>query len=658
MLQGLIQIALTLIILVAISPFFGHYMARVYMGQKTILDPAIKPVEQLIYTAGNIRVFDSMTGWQYARSLFYSNVAMGIFVFLILILQGLLPLNPTSLSVPTWDTALHTTISFLTNTDQQHYSGETTFSYLSQLTLGFLMFTSSATGLAVGIAFIRGLTGRPLGNFYIDLIQSITRILLPLSLIIGLVMLISGVPETLAGPAVATTLEGSTQIIARGPVAHFESIKQLGENGGGFFAINSAHPFENPNAFTNLLATIAMVSIPAALIHTYGIFANNKKQGWLIFWMVFGIYVILIGIAAVGEFQGNPQINNLLGSMQPNLEGKEIRFGWAETVLWAVTTTGTMCGAVNGMHDSLMPPGGFTTLFNLFLQIVWGGQGTGTAYLFIYLILSVFLTGLMVGRTPEFLGRKIEKREIVLASVVLLIHPIAILIPGAITLAFSDNLSGISNPGFHGISQVMYEYASAAANNGSGFQGLGNSQPAPTALWWNLSTCFSLLLGRYVPIVALLLLADSMTNKQPVPETTGTLRTDSVLFTTVTAGVIIILGALTFFPVLALGPIAEGFEISRAKLESAPITAPSPSATPSSSGAPSSSATPSPSATPSSLGTPSPSATPSSLGTPSPSATPSSLGTPSPSATPSSLATPSPLGTPSPSATPTPNSGQ
>jgi len=580
MLQGLIQIALTLIIVVAIAPVFGNYMAQVYMGEPTILDPAIKPVEKIIYTASNIRYSDSMTGWQYARSLLYSNIAMGLFVFLIFILQGWLPFNATGLGAPTWDTALHTTISFLTNTDQQHYSGETTFTYLSQLTLGFLMFTSAATGLAVGIAFIRGLTGRPLGNFYIDLIQSITRILLPIALIIGLLLLISGVPETLGSPAVATTLEGSTQVIARGPVAHFESIKQLGENGGGFFAINSAHPFENPSPFTNLLETLAMVSIPAALIHTYGIFANNKKQGWLIFWMVFGIYVVLIIITAIGEYQGNPLINNLLGYIQPNLEGKEVRFGWAETALWAVTTTGTMCGAVNGMHDSLMPPGGFATLFNLFMQIVWGGQGTGTAYLFVYLILSVFLTGLMVGRTPEFLGRKIEKREIVLASVVLLIHPIAVLIPGAITLAFTNSLSGISNPGFHGISQVMYEYASAAANNGSGFEGLADSQPAPTGLWWNLSTSFSMLLGRYVPIIALLLLADSMTNKQPVPETTGTLRTDSVLFTSVTAGVILILGALTFFPVLALGPIAEGYEISSGKFEPTPITSPTPLATP------------------------------------------------------------------------------
>jgi K+-transporting ATPase ATPase A chain len=634
MLQGLIQIAITLIILVAIAPVFGKYMARVYLGEKTFLDRAIKPVEEIIYKAGNIRFSDSMTGWQYARSLFYSNVAMGVFVFLIFMLQGVLPLNPTSLTAPTWDTALHTTISFLTNTDQQHYSGETTFSYLSQLTLGFLMFTSAATGLAVGIAFIRGLTGRPLGNFYIDLVRSITRILLPIALIIALLLLISGVPETLAGPAVANTLEGGTQVIARGPVAHFESIKQLGENGGGFFAINSAHPFENPNPFTNLLATLAMVSIPAALIHTYGIFANNKKQGWLIFWMVFAIYVGLIGIAAIGEFQGNPQVNNLLGYAQPNLEGKEVRFGWAETALWAVTTTGTMCGAVNGMHDSLMPPGGFATLFNLFLQIVWGGQGTGTAYLFIYLILSVFLTGLMVGRTPEFLGRKIEKREIVLASVVLIIHPIAVLIPGAITLAFPDSLSGISNPGFHGISQVMYEYASAAANNGSGFEGLADSQPAPTGLWWNLSACFSLLMGRYVPIVALLLLADSMTNKQLVPETTGTLRTDSILFTTVTAGVILILGALTFFPVLALGPIAEGYAIS-GQLQPPTINIPA-------------------EPTPLSLERPAPLAAPTPLVAPSPLATPAPLAIPTPPATPAPLATPSPIPTPAPLATPAP----
>jgi len=557
--QGFLQIALTIIIFIIITPFFGRYMARVYLNKKTFLDSLISPIENLIYNLSGIRYKEDMTGWQYTMAIIYSNLFMGIFVYLILMSQGVLPLNPTNLSPPSWDLALHTTISFLTNTDQQHYSGETTLSYFSQtMAIGFLMFTSAATGLAVGIAFIRGLTGRTLGNFYVDLIKSIARILLPISLLGAVLLLILGVPETLANSAAVTTLEGNIQVIARGPVAHYEIIKQLGENGGGFFGINSAHPFENPNTLTNLIETIAMLSIPAALIYTYGIFANNIKQAWLLFWMVFSIFIFLIGISAIGEYQGNSLVNTILGGQQPNLEGKEVRFGWAETAFWAVATTATMCGAVNGMHDSLMPPGGFSTLFNLFLQIIWGGQGTGTAYLFVYLILSVFVTGLMVGRTPEFLGRKIEKKEIVLASVILLIHPILVLIPSAITLAFPDTLAGISNPGFHGISQVVYEYASATANNGSGFEGLGDN-----TLWWNLSASVSLLGGRYIPIVALLLLADNMKNKQPVPETTGTLRTDTVLFTSVTAGVILILGALTFFPILALGPIAEAFQIAK-----------------------------------------------------------------------------------------------
>lgn len=565
MLQGFFQIALTLLIIVAIVPFFGSYIARVFLEQRTFLDPVMIPVEGIIYTASGIRHQENMTGWQYGRSLLLSNVAMFVLVGLILLFQGVLPLNPTGVGAPTWDTILHTCMSFISNTDQQHYTPETTLSYASQvLGVGFMFFTSAASGLAVGIAFIRGLTGRPLGNFYVDLTKAITRILLPICIVGAVLLLILGVPETLAGPQTVTTLEGGTQAIARGPVAHFEVIKQLGENGGGFFGTNSAHPFENPNTASNLLATVLMISIPTSMIITYSIFANNRKQGWLLFGMVFALYVILIIIAAIGEYQGNPLVNNVLGSQQPNLEGKEVRFGWAQSALFAVTTTGTMTGAVNSFHDSFMPPGGFVTLFNLFIQMIWGGQGTGTAYLFIYLILTVFITGLMVGRTPEFLGRKIEKPEIVLASVILLVHPIIILIPGAIALAFPDQLAGVSNPLYHGLSQVIYEYASAAANNGSGFEGLADSQPAPSALWWNLSCSVVLFAGRYIPIFALLLLAEGMTNKQPVPETSGTLRTDSVLFISVTAGVIVILSVLSFFPVLALGPIAEGFKIATA----------------------------------------------------------------------------------------------
>jgi K+-transporting ATPase ATPase A chain len=562
MLQGWIQIGITLVLIVAIAPIFGSYIARVFLGQKTLLDRALNPLESLIFTLSGVNSQTQMTGWQYARSILYSNLVMAIMLFLMLMFQGALPLNPTGLSAPSWDLALHTTISFITNTNQQHYSGETTLSYFTQmLGLGFLFFTSAATGLAVGIAFIRGLTGRALGNFYVDLTKAITRILLPISVIGAIALIIAGVPETLSAPVVVPTLENPniSQAIAIGPVAHFEIIKQLGENGGGFFGANSAHPFENPNGFTNLLQTLTMISIPTALIHSYGIFANNRKQAWLMFGMVFILYVIFIIVAGIGEYQGNPLVNSLLGSQSPNLEGKEVRFGWAQSALFAVTTTGTMTGAVNSMHDSLMPRGGFITLSNLFLQIIWGGQGTGTAYLFAYSILAVFVTGLMVGRTPEFLGRKIEKNEVVLTSfLILLIHPIFILIPTAIALAFPNQLAGISNTGFHGLSQVVYEYASAAANNGSGLEGL-----ADNTLWWNLSTSVSLLGGRFIPLTALLLLADGISRKQPVAMTTGTLRTDTVLFTSVTAGVILIMGALTFFPVLALGSIAEGFLIAR-----------------------------------------------------------------------------------------------
>ncbi|MBW4551425.1 MAG: potassium-transporting ATPase subunit A [Aphanocapsa sp. GSE-SYN-MK-11-07L] len=567
MLQGWIQIALTILIVVAITPFLGEYMARVYLGKPTVLDSVLNPLERSLLTLMGVRSRSEMTGWQYARALLFSNLAMSVLLALILFGQGWLPFNPTGLSSPSWDTNLHTIISFITNTNQQHYSGETTYGYFAQFAgLGFMFFVSAGTGLAVGIAFIRGLTGKPLGNFYVDLTQSITRILLPISIVGAIIFMVAGMPETLAGPVVVPTLEDPniSQAIALGPVAHFEIVKELGENGGGFYAINSAHPFENPNGLTNLIEIISMMAIPASLIYTYGAIAENRKQAWLVYGMVMVIFVGFVVITEIGEANGNAAVNALLGSPSPNLEGKEVRFGWAQSALYTVVTTGTMTGAVNSLIDSYMPTGGFVTLSNLFLQIIWGGQGTGTAYLFAYLILAVFATGLMVGRTPEFLGRKIEKREVVLASfLLLLVHPLFVLIPSAITLGFPDQLAGISNPGFHGLGQVVYEYASATANNGSGWEGLADSQPAPTGLWWNLSASVSLLGGRYIPIICLLLLADGMSRKQPVPMTVGTLRTDTVLFTGITAGVVLIMGALTFFPVLALSPIAEAFQLAK-----------------------------------------------------------------------------------------------
>lgn len=556
--QGFLQIALTLCIVIAITPQLGRYIARVYLGESTILDPIINPIEKILYIVGGVRQQEQMNGWQYIRALISTNLIMGISVYLLIYYQKLLPWNPHSLDMPRWDILLHTTISFLTNTDQQHYIGETTFSYFSQTAaLGFFMFTSAATGLAVGIAFIRGLTGRTLGNFYVDITRTITRILLPLSIIGAIALIALGVPQTLAGTLTVQTLEGGTQYIPRGPIASFEIIKLLGDNGGGFFAANSAHPFENPNGASNLLEIIAMIAIPSSLIYTYGVFANNLKQSWLLFWMVFVIFVVLIWMTALGELQGNPIINQALATEIPNLEGKEIRFGWAETALWAITTTATMCGAVNGIQDSFMPPGIFSSFFNLFVQTIWGKPGIGTAYLFIYVIITIFVTGLMVGRTPEIFGRKIEQREIFLASIILLTHPMMILIPSAIALATPISLSGISNPGFHGISQVVYEYASAAANNGSGLEGLKDN-----TLWWNLSSSCSILVGRYIPIIAILLLADSMSRKLTVPQTRATLKTDSLLFITITATATMILAFLTFFPVLALGPIAEGFKLA------------------------------------------------------------------------------------------------
>jgi len=555
--QSILQIVIILGIVVLITPILGKYIASVFLEQSTILDSLLNPIEKIIYVICGVNKKQQMTVGKYIKSVLVSNLIMGISAYILISFQQLLPWNPNNLNAPRWDTILHTAISFLTNTNQQHYTPETTLSHFSQTAaLGFLMFTSAATGLTVGIAFIRGLTGRSLGNFYIDLIRAITRILLPISIIGAIALVALGVPETLEGTLVVKTLEGRSQYIPRGPVASFEMIKMIGQNGGGFFAANSAHPFENPNSVSNLIETIAMIIIPASLIHSYGVFANNLKQSWLLFWMVFLIFVIFIWVTVTGEMQGNYLANQIVGIEIPNLEGKEMRFGVGETALWAVITSTTMTGAVNGMLDSFMPQGIFCNLSSLFLQMVWGGQGTGTANLFIYLILTVFITGLMVGKTPEFLGRKIEQREIFLASAILLIHPIIILVPSAIALAYPNSLSGISNPGFHGISQVVYEYASAAANNGSGLEGLQDN-----TLWWNLSSSLTILLGRYVPIIAMLLLASSMSSKSTVPQTRGTLRTDSVMFTSITACLTMILTLLTFFPVLVLGPVAEGLNL-------------------------------------------------------------------------------------------------
>jgi len=551
-----LQLALLLALVLGTAPLLGRYLWQVFDPQpQPLLDPWLSPLESALLRLAGDRGRPAERAWDYLRPLLLSNLAFALLALAFLLVQPPF-LNPQGLPGMRWDLALHTAVSFVTNTDQQHYLSEQTFSDLTQLgAIQFLMFTSAGTGLAVGIAFLRGLCGRPLGNFHADLIRAITRVLLPLSLVFGLILLIAGSPMTLAGPVRLTTLEGADQILVRGPVAAFEAIKQLGENGGGFFGANSAHPYENPTPLTNLLAMVAMLAIPVATIDAFGRFLGNRRQATLLLLLVTGLLLAGALVAIHAERSGNPLLAQWLAG--PNLEGKEVRFGAGVSALFATITTATMTGAVNASMDSLMPLGGMVPLFNLFLQVVFGGQGTGVAYLLLFLILSVFLTGLMVGRTPELFGRKVEKAEIVWSSVILLVHPLFVLVPAAITIAFPA-LQGISNPGPHGISQVVYEYASAAANNGSGFEGLGDG-----TLWWNLSCVVSLLGGRYLPIVALLFLAAGFARKQPVPPGPGALATDTTLFTVVTAVVILILGALSFFPVLALGPIAEAFSIPR-----------------------------------------------------------------------------------------------
>ena len=547
--------ALTLAAVALTAPSLGRHLFDVFDERpQPAWDRWLNPIEAglLRWIGDNGRSADSAVG--YLLPLLISNALFGALALTLLLVQPAW-LNPLGFGGLRWDLALHTTISFLTNSDQQHLVPEESLGNLAQLgAMQFLMFVSAATGLAVGFAVIRGFSGRPIGSFHRDLLRALTRVLIPASLLLALFLLVCGVPMTLASPLQITTLEGGQQLLPRGPIALFEAIKQLGENGGGFVSANSAHPYENPTLLTNLVSTWAMLIIPAATIDAFGRFVGNRRQSNLLLALLFTLLVIGTVVAMAAEQAGNPLLERWLSG--GNLQGKELRFGAGLAGFWSVVTTGTMTGAVNGAMDAAMPLTILTALFNLFLQVVFGGQGTGVAYLLVFLLLAVFLTGLMVGRTPEFLGRKVEKPQVVWASLILLIHPIFVLIPAALSLAGGSELAGNSNPGSHGISQVVYEFASAAANNGSGLEGLADG-----TRWWNLTTSVSLLGGRFLPIAALLALADGFRRKPALEPSPGTLRTDTGLFTGVTAVVLVILGALTFFPVLALGPIAEALNL-------------------------------------------------------------------------------------------------
>ncbi len=552
--------AIVIFLLLLIVKPLGSYIYHVFSNSSNKTDKIFGRIEKIIYSIAGIKERPGMTWKKYTMSLLLTNIVLVAVGYIILRLQKLLPLNPSRIDNMEPTLSFNTIVSFMTNTNLQHYSGETGLSYFSQMSvIMMMMFTSAVTGIIVAIAFIRGITskGETIGNFFEDFVKGHTRLLIPMAVVVTLVLVGLKVPQTLDGTIQITTLEGEKQEIATGPVASLVSIKHLGTNGGGFFGVNSAHPFENPSPLTNVIEILSMWCIPAALTYTYGRFAKNQKQGWVIFGAMAILFVAFLSLIYISESNGNPALNAMgLPSEQGSLEGKEVRFGIAQSALFSTVTTAATTGTVNNMHDTLTPLGGITPLSLMMLNTVFGGDGVGLVNMLMYAIIGVFICGLMVGRTPEFLGRKIEPKEMKLITIALLVHPLIILGPTALAFMTELGKGAISNPGFHGISQVLYEYTSAAANNGSGFEGLGDNTP-----FWNISTGLVMLLGRYVSIIALLAVAGSLIKKQPVPETIGTFRTDNILFVGILVGAVLIIGALTFLPVMALGPIAEYLSI-------------------------------------------------------------------------------------------------
>ena len=555
MLFDFLQLGILLVLLFALVFPVGRYMAAVFTGRRIWLDRVFDPIDNAIYRLAGVDPRAQQYWRPYFVAMLVTNAVMFATLFVILEIQHLLPLNPDGAGPVNPFLAFNTAASFITNTNWQNYAGENTLSYFSQLfAIIFPQFTSAATGLACGAAFIRGLAGnRELGNFYVDLTRITTRILLPIAFVAAIAFVALGIPATFGGAVQANTLEGVQQTITRGPVAALASIKHLGTNGGGWFNTNSAHPFEDPNAISNVLQLVLMAILPMGLVYAFGVMTNRMRQAWTFFWVMAGFFVVFLVVAYVGELSGNPLLNALgLDPAQGNMEGHEVRFGQALTAMFVTATTAFTTGTVNAMHDSLTPLASITPLAQMMLNMVFGGKGVGLINLAIFVILAVFLTGLMVGRTPEFLGKKIEAHEVKLAAAAFLMHPLLILGSMAVTLALSLDLSSISNPGSHGFSELLYMFTSEAANNGSAFGGItGNTN------WFNTSGGVVMLLGRYVSIALMLALAGSLASKKAVPITVGTMRTDNRLFGGVLAGTVLVIGALTFFPTLALGPIAE-----------------------------------------------------------------------------------------------------
>jgi K+-transporting ATPase ATPase A chain len=560
----LAAVGFTIVLTILTSLPLGRYMFRVFTGRRTLLDPAMVPIERLVLRVSGVDP-DVQQDWkQYSISLLVSNAFMWLAAFAVVSLQGILPLNPDGIAGMEPTLSFNTISSFTTNTNLQHYSGETGLSYFSQMfAITFLQFVTAATGVAACIAIIRGLAGSRLtglGNFYVDLTRATVRVFLPLSLLVGTILISQGTPMTFDGAARATTLEGGEQVIARGVAAAEVAIKQLGTNGGGYFGPNSAHPYENPTPISNLVETWSIAVVPMAMVWVLGAMLGRRRLALVVFATMLALYLPLVALGVAQETGGNPAIARMgVDQSMGSMEGKEVRFGSALSALWAVTTTVTSNGSVNAMHDSLTPLGGLAPLIGMWLNNIFGGVGVGFINMLIFIVVTVFVAGMMVGRTPEFLGKKVEGREVKLASLALLWHPLAVLVGTAVacyvwatTADPGSTLSWLKNPGPHGFSEMLYEFTSAAANNGSGFEGLGDNTP-----FWNVSTGLVMLLSRYVPIIAPLALAGALSAKPAAPETAGSLRADTATFGVTLWAVIVILGLLMFMPVAVLGPIAE-----------------------------------------------------------------------------------------------------
>ncbi len=551
---------------------FGKYIAKVYSGEKSLLD-FLKPIENLFFRISGIDATKEMNWKQHMVALLVINSVWFVYGFLVMLFQGSLPLNPDGNPSMTADLAFNTAISFIVNCNLQHYSGETGVSYFTQVfVLMFFQFVSAATGMAaLAVLFnaLRERTTDKLGNFYDYFMKSMTRILLPLSFVVALILLVNGTPMTWEGKDSIVTLQGDTVQVSRGPVAPFVPIKHLGTNGGGFFGVNSAHPLESPNYITNVTEMVAQMILPLAMIFALGFYLKRKKLSWMIFGVMTVGFLMLVIPNVMMEMNGSPAITKMgvdqsLGAM----EGKEVRFGAGASGYWSIVTTMISTGSVNSMHDSTMPLSGMNELLAMMVNSFYGGVGVGILNFFIFVIIAVFISGLMVGRTPEFLGKKIEAREMKIAVLVSLLSPLLILGFTAVAALlcahdspmgwwFSGNATGwLNNPGFHGFSEMLYEFTSSNANNGSGFEGLGDNNP-----FWNITTGIVLILGRYIPIIGPVAIAGLMAGKKYVPESAGTLKTDTLTFGAMVFAVIVIVTALLYFPALALGPIAEYFSM-------------------------------------------------------------------------------------------------